>query len=226
MAYDHTSRPSGIILAGGKSRRMGREKGLIEFDGRPLIAHVINAIEPLCSEIIIVANEESSYHQFGHTVLPDVFPGKGSLGGVFSGLQAAREPFALALACDMPFLNRGLLGYLLSCLPGFDLVIPRARGLSSNTPHSGPRRFNQTAWAYAKESDLHPMHAVYAKTCLPALRKQIQKGDLRLISILENVRTRVVMPEEIDRYDPRHLSFFNMNTPEDLTAALRLRSET
>lgn len=229
MTDDSFPRVSAVILAGGASRRMGRAKAFIDFNGAPLIARVIARVQPLCADVIIVANDADAYAQFGQRVVGDVYPGKGSLGGIFSGLQVAREPYALAVACDMPFLNGALLRHLISLAPLYDVVIPRAHDRSGRTPRSSrgaksagdlaPRR---GARPIAKEIDLHPLHAVYSKNCLPAIETQLRGDDLRMIGFLNLVRVRVVEPEEIDRFDPQHLSFFNANTPEDLEIASRL----
>jgi molybdopterin-guanine dinucleotide biosynthesis protein A len=210
---------SAIILAGGKSRRMGRDKAFLEFDGKPLIAHVIERITRVCTDIIIVANDAPAYARFGLRVIGDVYPGKGSLGGIYSGLQAAHTPHVLAVACDMPFLNEALLRYLISLAPTADVIVPRARDLSSNV-----LRDTQRLRPLAKEFDLHPMHAVYSKNCLEPMHAQLLTDDLRIISFYNAVRVRVVEPEEVDQFDPQHLSFFNANTPADFEFAKSLRS--
>ncbi len=211
------SQVSGIIVAGGASRRMGRDKAFIDFDGVPLIARVLERVQPLCTEVTIVANDQPAYAQFGVPVIGDLYPGKGSLGGTYSGVLAAREQYVLAVACDMPFLNTELLKYLISLAPQFDVVIPRAADLVTKTPRAEKLRKRQRL--LAKQVDLQPMHAVYAKTCLPAMEARIREGDLRLIGFHDDVRVHVVEPAEVDRFDPQHLSFFNANTPEDLEVA-------
>ncbi len=212
---------SAIILAGGKSRRMGRDKAFLELDGKPLIEHVIQRVAQVCDDIIIVANDTLAYAPFGLCVVSDVHPGKGSLGGIYSGLQAAHTLFVLAVACDMPFLNPDLLRYLISLAPQADVVVPRARDLSSNV-----LRDAQRPQPLAKETNLHPMHAVYSKRCLAPIRAQIHTDDLRLIGFYERVQVRVVEPAEIDRFDPHHLSFFNANTPADFEFAKSLYSSS
>ena len=210
-------RVSGIVVAGGASRRMGRDKAFIDFDGVPLIARVLERVRPLCTDVTIVANDKEAYAQFGVAVIGDVYPGKGSLGGTFSGLRAASEQYVLAVACDMPFLNTELLKYLISLAPQSDVVIPRAADLISKTTRPETRR--KTQRLLAKQVDLQPMHAVYAKTCLPAMQARLRDGDLRLIGFHDDVRVHVVEPAEVERFDPQHLSFFNANTPEDLEVA-------
>ncbi len=211
---------SGIVVAGGASRRMGRNKAFIELNGKPLVERVIERVRAVCSETIIVANDREAFSQFGLAVVGDVYPGKGSLGGIFSGLQAAHEPYALAVACDMPFLNERLLRYLISLAPGFDAVVPRAPvpDMSFPAPKNPmpPRATKRTA----RERSLHPLHGVYAKDCLASIQSRLETDDLRVISFIETLRVRFVDGDEIDRFDPEHLSFFNVNTPDDLRIAL------
>lgn len=212
--YSSTGRVSGIILAGGKSRRMGRDKALLDFDGAPLIARVIARVRAVCAETLIVANDTAAYARFGLPVVSDVYPGKGSLGGIFSGLLAAPTEYALAVACDLPFLNDALLRYLISLAPQGDVIIPRVRAPKEDAPRAA--RYDQLA---VKESGLQAMHAVYSKRCLEPMRARLLADDLRIVNFFDEVRVRVVAPEEIARFDPQMLSFLNVNTPEDLSAA-------
>ena len=224
MADGVLPRVSGIILAGGQSRRMGQDKAFIDFDGAPLVSRVINQVRNLCSELIIVTNDSGAYQKFGVRLVGDVYPAKGSLGGIYSGLRAVAENYALAVACDMPFLNQDLLRYMISFAPQFDVVIPRANDPSGKTPrterdekrdHKSPRSNKPIA----KEGDLHPMHAVYSKRCLEPIEERLRVDDLRLIGFHDTVRVRVIETDEVDRFDPEHWSFFNVNTPEDLKTA-------
>lgn len=214
-------RVSGIILAGGKSERMGRDKAFIEFNGAPLIQRVIDRVAPVCAEIIIVTNHADDYSRFGARAVSDEFVGKGSLAGIYSGLRAARNEYALAVACDMPFLNSELLRYLISLAPQNDVVIPRAPDPSRKTPRGarGNKPYAPRDQPIAKESNLHPLHAVYSKNCLAAINARIAADDLRMVGFHDAVRVRVVSPDEVDRFDPEHWSFFNANTPEDLLVA-------
>ncbi len=223
-SFESLPRASGIIVAGGASRRMGWDKAFIEFRGKPLIARVIDRVQAVCSETIIVANDRKAFGQYGLPVIEDAFPGKGSLGGIFTGLRAAREPFALAVACDMPFLDEQLLRYMISLAPGFDVVVPRTTDPSSKfrrAPNEATRRKRMPT---ARERDLHPLHAVYAKSCLETMHVRLLHDDLRIIGFFEAMKVRIVESIEIDRIDPSHLSFFNMNTPDDLNTALELMS--
>jgi molybdopterin-guanine dinucleotide biosynthesis protein A len=101
----------------------------------------------------------------------------------------------------MPFLNSDLLRYLIGTATGFDVVMPRINGL------------------------IQPLHAVYSRDCLPVIHKEIERSQLQIRVILEHVRVRYIEQEEIDRFDPRHLSFFNVNTPNDLEEARNIAAE-
>lgn len=201
-------------MAGGASRRMGRDKAWIELNGEPLVVRVLTALKMVCDEVIIVVNDPTKYEQLGVRLTLDTFPGTGSLGGIYSGLSASANKFALAVACDMPFLNVALLDYLISFATEADVIIPSARDAykaRKKSPAEGERT--------AKDLDLHPLHAVYSKSCLALMADAIQRGDLRMISFHDAVRVRVVQAAEIDEFDPKHISFWNVNTPEELVRA-------
>ena len=223
MSNNLLHRVTGVILAGGKSRRMGRDKAFIQVDGKPIIARVIESIQPLCSEMLIVANDVDAYAPFGVRIVSDAYPGKGSLGGLYTGLHAARADHALAVACDMPFLNRDLLRFLISLAVDFDVTIPRAKDLSKNIAQSqrggGAGNAKRSHPLLAKEINFHPTHAVYSKNCLAPINAKLMADDLRLIGFYDGLRVRVVELAEVNRFDPKHLSFFNANTPEDLKLA-------
>ncbi len=223
MRQDGQSKVTAVVLAGGQSRRMGQNKALLELDGQPLIARVVERVMPLCADGIIVANNAGAYSGFGLPVAPDVYPGKGSLGGIFTGLRTARQPYALVVACDMPFLNRELLAYMISLAPQYDLVVPSGHDPSSRTPHLGGAVTGD--WKdkpIAKSRDLHPVHAVYSKACLVPIQRQLDANDLRVIGFFDAVRLRIVEPEEVDQFDPDRHTFLNVNTPEDYELARRI----
>lgn len=205
---------SGIILAGGKSRRMGRDKAFLDLDGMPLIARVMARVRAVCSEVIIVANDRDAYARLGVHVVSDVYPGKGSLGGIYSGLLAARAEHALVVACDLPFLNEALLRYLISLAPEADVIIPRA-----HTPRGSARPGTRYEQLDVKQSGLQATHAVYSKRCLEPMRARLLANDLRIINFFDEVRVRVVEPDEVARFDPEGWTFFNVNLPEDFLLA-------
>ena len=183
------------ILAGGKSSRMGTDKSFVRVLGRPLIEDVLAHVAGIGAEIIIVTNRPEDYRYLGLPLFTDVLPDKGALGGIYTALHSSSQPHTFCVACDMPFVVRPLLDYLISLIPEGDAIIPRLNG------------------------EAEPFRAIYAQVCLaPAL----DAGKMRVISFFPDVRVRFVDEPEIDRFDPQHLSFFNVNTPDDLEQARRL----
>jgi molybdopterin-guanine dinucleotide biosynthesis protein A len=206
---------SGIILAGGQSRRMGTDKAFLPVGGRLLIERVLDVVASLSDDIVIVTNSPERYAAFGARLVADVFPGTGALGGIYTGLQASRHAYGLVVACDMPFLNRELLRYMAGLADEFDAVVP-ALGTASPDPSSVHT---------ARKWDLHPLHAIYAKTCLAPIERALQRGDLRTIAFLSEVRVRYIGSTEVERFDPQRRSFFNANTPEELERARKMAEE-
>jgi molybdopterin-guanine dinucleotide biosynthesis protein A len=192
---------SSIVLAGGESTRLGRDKAFLEVKGQFLIESIIERLRQLSQEVIIVADETDRYEEFEATVVRDVYSGKGALGGIYSGVKSASNSYSLVVACDMPFLNLSLLRYMQTLAVSYDVVIPRVDHLSE------------------------ALHAIYAKDCLPFMEEQLQQGDLRIIHFFPHVRVRYVEQEEIEVFDPQHLSFFNINTEADLEKAREIWSQ-
>lgn len=203
---------SGIVLAGGASRRMGQDKAWLELDGAFLIVRVVEALGQVCDEIVVVTNTAPRVPLPGARTVPDEIPNTGSVGGLYSGLKAAGNELALAVACDMPFLNVPLLQFLISVSSAHDVIVPGVRD-----PHK-PERPNKRQDT-AKKFDLHPLHALYRKSCLAPMREAMDRNDLRMIGFYEGVRVKIVEQAEIERFDPGHLSFWNVNTPEELKRA-------
>ncbi len=224
--YSETRLASGLVLAGGTSRRMGRDKAWIELGGRALIERVLERLREVCQEVIVVANNRQAYEGIAPIVVGDAFPGKGSLGGIYSGLKVARFDRAVVVACDMPFLKPNLLRFMVTLSDGYDVVIPRGPGLRmpDRSVRNQPAR-SKANHQTAKDSDLHPLHAVYSKECLGPIEARLRADDLRMISFFPDVRVRVVGEEELKRLDPEHLSLFNVNTPEELTFAESLLAQ-
>lgn len=188
---------TGVILAGGASRRMGRDKGLLEYHGRPLLAVIAARLRVVADEVIVVANRSDSYEAFADRCIADVYPGVGTLGGIHAGLLAARHERAIVVGCDMPFLNPALLAWFVDAAEGADLVVLRhAKGVE-------------------------PLHAVYHKRCLPAIEGTIRRGERCAFAFYDEIRVRYVAPVEIAALDPELRSFRNVNTPAQWQNALR-----
>lgn len=208
---------------------MGLPKAWLELSGTPLIAHVFHALTPICDDVIVVTNESPAlYASYPVRVVPDAMPGGGSLVGIYSGLRAADRPYAVAVACDMPFLSSALLEFLVSLAPGYDVVVPSIVGPAAATPpqaRSETHRAQDTAGPAvgaprAKDQSLHPLHAVYARECLEPMAAALARGDRRMIAFYPDVRVRVVSASELAGYNL--LSFWNLNTPDELRAAQAL----
>lgn len=189
-----------VILAGGQCERMGgRNKAMLLWHGQPLIGHICSQLKGIFSEIILVTNHPAEYLFLGIKVVTDLIPGKGPLGGLYTGMFYARTPHIFTVACDMPFLNRSLISYLINLSEGrWDAVVP------------------------VSEKGFEPLHAVYSKKCLDKICLQIIKGDLKISSLFAGIRLRTVGPEELSKIDPELQSCLNLNTPEDLDRALSL----
>ena len=192
---------TGLILAGGKSRRMGTDKALLEVDGVPLIERVARVFRRLFSRNIIVTNDPSLYRELGFPVYRDVHPDRASLVGIYTGLLKAETPHVFCASCDMPFLNESLIRFLADLRTEFDLVLPFSN--------------------HGRE----PLHAIYGQACVAPMEKLIEEDRLAIRGIFDQVRTRRVEPGEADAYDPKLLSFMNCNTLEDLEAAAALAKE-
>ena len=192
-----------LILAGGRSTRMGQDKAWLLLDGQPLVERVVRRVLPLASELIISTNAPDRFDELAR-VLPvpvrlvaDLYPQVGPFAGLHAGLAAAANELVLALATDLPFVNLDLLRYLIGLAAGYDAVVPLTPGPNPGRP------------------ELEPLHALYRRTCLPAIERHLAAGDRRVVSFLADVRVRAVPPEEIVRFDPDCRSFFNVNTPEE-----------
>ena len=187
-----------VVQAGGESHRMGRNKALVPFLGRPLIERVINRVRPLADELLVTTNQLQAFEFIGYPLISDVLPGKGALGGLYTALYAASSPMVAVVACDMPFVSPTLLKAEIDLLNDLDadVVIP------------------------SSQEGLEPFHSVYRrKTCLSAIRTAIDADQKRIISWFPAVRVRVMTPEEVVIYDPTQHAFLNINTKDELAQA-------
>lgn len=190
-----------IVLAGGRSSRLGREKLAEVIAGKSLIERAISRLSPLSQEIIVVISQKQARSSLPSYTYPeaktvvDLYPEKGSLIGIYTGLVHSTNFINVVVACDMPFLNLELLQYMVKIASGFDVVIPRLG--------------NQT----------EPLHAVYSKNCIKPIEERIKQGNLKVTGFFDSVKVRYLGEEELDRFDPERLSFFNINTEADLKRA-------
>jgi len=201
--YEESTTTIGCIaLTGGKATRLGRDKVFENVGDRSLLQRVLTCLSYYDCEITVVTAVNKPLTQFSDfpklKITTDIYPNKGPLGGIHSGLIASSSFYNLVVAGDMPFLNRALLSYMMQLSDGFDIVIPR---------------FNDM---------VEPLHAIYSKECLAAIEHLLNLGTLSLLRLLELVKVRYVESEEIDKFDPGHLSFLNINTEAELEKARKL----
>jgi len=206
---------SGLVLAGGRSQRLGQDKALARIgEGGPtLIEQAVAVLRPLCDEVLLVGGDPVSYAFLGLPVVPDAYPGTGVLGGIYSGLGAATHEHALAVGCDMPFLNPALLRYMVDLPRDYDVLVPR-----------WAREAGGAGYLYTPKNELaaQTLHAIYGQACRPHMRALLKAGERRIIAFFPQVRVRYVEPEAVARLDPAGRSFFNVNTPAQLRRAEKL----
>lgn len=193
-----------VIQAGGMSTRMGQDKALMPFLGRPLIARLVERLRGLPDELLITTNRPEAYAFLSLPLFGDLLPGTGALGGLYTALNAASYPLVGVLACDMPFVSARLLSAQRDLLlqEEIDVVIPRS------------------------PQGLEPLHALYRRdACLKAVRAALDAGERKMVAWLPQVRARVMEPDEVARYDPQFRSFFNVNAPEEFQQAEALARE-
>lgn len=194
-------RVTGVIQAGGRSTRMGgRPKALMELGGRRIIDRVADVVREVADDVLVVTNSPDLYAFLGLPMVPDVFPDAGSLGGIYSGLLAARGDTAFTVACDMPFLMPEVAR----------LVTARARDADVVAPRIGEQ------W--------ETLHACYAKACLPAIERRLRAGQLKIVGFFDEVRVLAIPASDVARYRAPDVVFMNVNTPDELEAARTLLS--
>lgn len=198
-------KPSGIILAGGMSRRLGRNKAIETVGGQPLISRVIARINQISDDLVVVIASPTQISDLtlsDHiTTAVDIFEDKGSLGGIYTGLLSTRNDWAFIASCDMPFLNVNLIREMWNRRQSYDAIVP------------------------ILDARPEPTHAFYSKKCLPYIKDQLELGDLKISRMLNLINVDYVPQQDLEVYDPKHLSFFNINTQEDLDRAMDLSLE-
>jgi len=193
---------SGILLAGGESRRMGRiNKALLEVGGRRIVERVVDTLALLFREVIIVTNTPEDYRFLGLPMFRDRVPGCGALGGLYTGLASCSGDYGFLVACDMPFLRKDVISSMVDMIAGQDVIIPRVRG------------------------KLEPLHAMYSRRCLPFIEGLMAQADLKILDLFDHVHVAEVPEEMLARLDPQFSFTINLNTPEDLANAREIVRE-
>ena len=181
---------TGVILVGGKSRRMGCDKAFLPIAGKPLFEQVLDLFRENFARVVLAGDRAERFIGYKLPVLPDIYPGS-ALGGLYTALYYAETEHIFVSACDLPFPNREILLILCSLREGFDAVVPStARGLE-------------------------PLFAVYAKSCLEPIRALLESGNFCAYAYYPRIRVRYVTDEEIADFNSNGKSFANVNTPEE-----------
>ena len=193
-----------IILAGGRNLRLGSSKALEIIGGKSLVERVVERVKLVSNQTLIVTSPgQLALPVAGEAeVLVDLYPGKGPLGGIYTGLLASPSSRCVVVACDMPFLNIELLRYMIKLSPGFDAVVPRLG-----------------------EGRVEPLHAIYSRSCLGIMKTEIEHNHLQISHSLTMLRVRYIERAECQKFDPQLLSFFNINNQSDLDRAITLAAE-
>ncbi|MEK6599632.1 MAG: molybdenum cofactor guanylyltransferase [Deltaproteobacteria bacterium] len=183
---------NGIILAGGKSSRMGFNKAFIDIGGKSIIHKTVNLFKELFDEIIVVTNDPLWYEELNCLTVTDILKGAGSLGGIYTGLFHSSSEYNFVVACDMPFLNKEAISR----------IIKFPEGWSATAPYIMDR--------------YHPLHAVYSKKCIKPIEEMIKAKDLRITNLFQKIKVKRL--EEKDWLSNEHVlsSLDNINTKEDL----------
>ncbi len=188
---------TGIVLAGGFSSRFGTNKALAKIGSDKLIEHVVARIEPLFEEVIIVTNDPLDYVELGKTIVTDIVPHQGPLGGIYTGLFFSRHEYAFVVACDMPFVNSDFVQFLVDNAHGNDVVVP------------------------SFDNKFEPLHAIYGRRCLRHMKSLLERDRRQVMEIFRRVKTLKIGEEEIRKFDPEMKCFFNINTVDDWERALK-----
>ncbi len=191
---------TGVILAGGQNKRFGgQNKAFIRVGGRRIVDRQLDTFRRLFGQVVLVTNDPAAYMDVDALIVSDHYPDRSSLNGLHAGLFAASQEYAFFSACDAPFARPNLIRCVLDRIdPKADIVMP------------------------STQAGFEPMFAVYRKTCLPAMTHQLEQGLLKIQGLFRKVRVKTVDEAELRRTDPELISFFNINTPEDLKRAEKI----
>ena len=195
-----------VIQAGGQSSRMGEDKALKPFLGKPLIMRVIERLAPIADELIVTTNRPSDYEFLNAStgsaqrarLTPDLKPGRGALGGLYTAIASASQEYVAVAACDMPFASKNFFESASNLLfkEEADLVIAKT------------------------DEGYEPFHALYRReTCLPAIEAAIDEDKWKVIAFFPQVKVRTLSPDELKNFDSSGLCFWNVNTPEEFKKA-------
>jgi molybdopterin-guanine dinucleotide biosynthesis protein A len=186
---------AGVIVAGGRASRMGgRDKAFAAVDGEPIAVRTVRLFHDLFPQVLVATNRPERFHGLDVEIVGDRFPHCGPLAGIHAALAASRHPHAFVAACDMPTLDAGVIRFLVARIARADAIVPR--------------------W----EGDVEPLHAVYARRCVPAMEASLHAGRYALRDFLDTIAVDYVSEAELGRVGGAARSLTNVNTPEELAA--------
>jgi len=177
---------------------MGEDKAFIQIEGVPIISRIYDLFKEMFQEVIIVTNQRKFFRNFDSKICQDLIPDKGALGGLYTGIFFSSFQYSFCVACDMPFIKKSLIQYLIKNIQDDDVVVPRTK------------------------DGFQPLHAIYSKNCLDPIKRTIEEGKYKIIDFYRMVRVRIVEEQDFLPLDPFRDSFINVNTPEEL---LSLRTD-
>lgn len=196
---------TGVILAGGESKRMGRDKATLEFSGDRLIKKTVHLFKSLFPTVIVISKETDHLKDLDCLVIEDMLPDRGAMIGILTAFNHSVEEAIFVAACDMPFLNKDLISYIISEGAGFDVALPVVAGKK------------------------HPLHALYSRASCEPMSEALKKGKKSLNAFIDSLvpgKVRLIDEEEIRQVDAETLSLFNMNTVEELEIAKNIMRNT
>lgn len=188
----------GAILAGGQSRRFGSNKAFALFQGERLIDRQVRLLVSIFEQVMVVTDFPDRFLHLDVTLVQDIIPGQGPLGGIYTALVFAQGQSVFITACDMPFLQAPVIKHMLEFCAGYDVVIPE------------------------KQDFLEPLHAVYSSRCLPHIKRALDRNEYQVITFFKAVKVKRIGEDKLRQLDPLGLSFFNVNRPEDMARAREL----
>jgi molybdopterin-guanine dinucleotide biosynthesis protein A len=183
---------TGIILSGGKNIRMGCNKAFVRIGDEKILDRTVRVFKELFQEIILVTNAPLEYLEYDIRIVTDIIKGKAALGGIYTGLFYASHSHAFVSPCDMPFLDKDFIEFMIKKIERYDIVVPRTAG------------------------GFQSLHAVYSRRCIPVMKRHIDKGNLKISDIYKKSRTSIIPPDVVTSFDRHGRMFLNVNSPEDL----------
>lgn len=188
---------TGIILSGGKNKRMGINKAFLKINGQRLIDRTVDIFKSLFDPVIVVTNTPPLYLDLGVEIVTDLYANTGALGGIYTGLFYAPSDQAFVVACDMPFIDKNFIKHMISRSKNFDIVVPQC-----------PEGFQ-------------PLHAIYSKKCLPRIENLITNNKLKISGFYKGVKMLTLNEDVILPFDPEGKMFLNVNSQQNLESIMK-----